>query len=343
MIEFVIMTNVKVVAVSVVYGERWELLSKVADAVLKDSKIKTFVIVDNGSANFEEMKAELESYGDRVVILQQFKNIGYSGAIAKGLAYARDIECDYIFVLDDDSVPEEGAVDYFLEALKLFPDDKVILAGNRVNVPGNKDVFYRKPLQNVAPRGTLFEVFSFSKLRNIFSLLSGRYSEAKGTFIPIVPTEAFVTGGSFMPVSAVRLAPLPDASLFMYGEDLEYSWAIKRLGYSSYVCARPKIYDIDLTFPEVGQHIFGLFKEETPEYKVYLRIRNAIIVSRRNTAQSSTVLFLNIFVWTVGLILIGFLSHGFKAIYFKRVRLMLIATVRGYRSNMELPEGVRIP
>ena len=30
---------------------------------------------------------------------------------------------------------------------------------------------------------------------------------------------------------AVREAPLPDASLILYGDDIEYSWGIKKLGY----------------------------------------------------------------------------------------------------------------
>jgi GT2 family glycosyltransferase len=339
------MDSTRVTVVTVVYGKRWNLLQQVTNAVLKDPKVAILVIVDNGCADSAAMDAYAAPYGERIVILRQTKNIGYSGAISKGLAYARDTVCDFVFVLDDDSVPEDGAIDYFLENLKFFPDrKKVVLAANRVNVPGNEKIF-NKPIQlQSMPKGTLFDVFKFSKLVHLVRLMMRVPDPANGQFTPIVPMEAFVTGGSFIPIEAIREAPLPDGSLFIYGEDLEYSWRIRRLGYSCYVCARPKITDIDLTFSSEGNHIFGLFDPAFPSYKVYFRLRNAVIISRRNTTQSKLVLFLNIFVWMSGLILIGFVTAGFKPGYLGKVRIIVRAAWDGYHGTSQpIPLYVTTP
>lgn len=337
------MQGPRVTVVTVVYGQRWPMLKQVADSVLTDPKVTTFVMVDNGCSDPEAMDAYALEYGERVVILRQPKNIGYSGAISKGLEYARDTECEYVLVLDDDSVPEEGAIDMFLENLKQFPDNRVVLAGNRVNVPGNEKIFRRPPLTHTMPRGTLFEVFSFKKVAALIRLILRVPLSATSPFIPIVPLEAFVTGGSFLPIEAVREAPLPDGSLFIYGEDLEYSWRILRLGYTAYVCARPRIIDIDMTFPEEGGHIFGLFDPAFALYKVYYRTRNAVIISRRNTTQSQVVLFLNVVIRTIGLLLIGLFTMGPTGAYVLRARTIIRAVRDGYGKRRPVPAYVEAP
>lgn len=337
------MNSARVTVVVVVYGNRWHLLQQVADSVLREPKVTTFIIVDNGCADAAALDALVQEHGDRIILLRQDRNIGYSGAISKGLSQARETKCDFVFVLDDDCVPEENAVDYFLDNLKLFPDRKVVLVGNRIDVPGNAEIFYRPILQKTMPRGTLFEVFSFSKILRLFRLLFRKPEPATGPFVPVVPMEAFVTGGSFLPIEAVREAPLPDPNLFIYGEDLEYSWRIRRLGYSCYACARPIIRDIDMTFPKEGDHVFGLFDPAFPLYKVYFRIRNAIVISKRNTVQKPGILLANIIVRTSGLILIGLLKSGLTRSYVTRARIMIRAAVDGYRYPRPIPTYIEVP
>lgn len=337
------MENVKVTVVTVVYGSRWALLRQVAEACLQDTRYATFIIVDNGCADAVAMDSFAAGYGERVIILRQEKNIGYSGAISQGLTRARATECDFVFVLDDDSVPEAGAIDHFLTNLKMFGDRKVILVANRIDVPGNKDIFTTRPLQDAPPRGTLFEVFSWRKIINAVKLIFGHPPRTDYPFIPIVPTEAFVTGGTFLPIDVVRTVDVPDASMFIYGEDLDYAWRIRKLGYQSYACARPIIRDLDVTFPEYGGHIFGLFNPKTPAYKVYYRMRNAVRISLRHSYQSRFVLALNVSVWFIGLCLIGLIKWGLTPDYFKRAKLVAIALYTGFVPATPLPVEVVTP
>jgi len=337
------MNNVKVTVVTVVYGTRWALLKQVAEVCLADTQVKTFVIIDNGCHDANLMDEFAVDYGGRIKILRQEKNIGYSGAISRGLTYARETDCDFVFVLDDDSVPEEGAIGHFLQNLRLLGDRKVILVGNRVDVPGNKDIFTSRPLQDNMPRGTLFEVFSVRKLVNVCKLVLGIKPRNDHPFIPIVPTEAFVTGGTFLPIEVVRTAEVPDASMFIYGEDLDYAWRIRRLGYQSYACARPIIRDIDMTFPNYGDHIFGLFDPKTPAYKVYYRMRNAVRISKCHSNQSYVVFVLNVLVWFVGLCFVGLIKWGLSKAYLKRVVLVAQALFTGFFPNTPVPKSVVTP
>ncbi|OIO31237.1 hypothetical protein AUJ77_00300 [Candidatus Nomurabacteria bacterium CG1_02_43_90] len=309
---------------------------------MNDPYVTKLIIVDNGSKNKKEIEEGVKKYGDKVVILRQEKNIGSAGGFARGLAYARGVACDYIFMLDDDNVPEEGAIEKFLELRKLFLNEKVVLVGSRPLLLGNTDIFYKKIITDTSLKFTFFEVFSFAKFFNFLKLFRSTKGLIRGTLIPIVPNESFIYGGAFIPIEAVREAPLPDASLVLYGDDIEYSWGIKKLGYESYACIRPRINDASVTFSD-GSHISGLFDPGTEIFKVYYRIRNMVRISIRTTTQAQTILFLNIIVWTSGLCILGMFKYGVNRNYVRRIRIILQAVYGGYEVNYRTPKEAELP
>lgn len=331
----------RVAAVTIMYGDRWKFLSEVVKATMRDPHIVHMVIVDNGVTYPDQIKEGVAIYGDKVTVLETGRNLGSAGGFAVGLEHARGLEADYIFVLDDDSVPEEGFVQSFMDILKLFPDKKVVLSGSRYDVLDNKEYFYMPSIPNDAPRGTFFEVFSWKKVVHFLNLLFRvKKKHRRGPFIPVIPTEGFIYGGLFLPIEAVRTAPLPDRSLFLYGDDVEYSWNIKKLGYASYLCTVPRIHDIDLTFGESDSHIFGQFDPQTAPFKVYYRLRNMVRLSRKHSKQGKVVLFLNVAIWVFGLFVLGLIKRGPTPGYFKRIALMSQAVYAGYFPHSALAKKI---
>jgi GT2 family glycosyltransferase len=331
----------RVAAVTIMYGDRWKYLSKVVEAAMRDPFITHMVIVDNGAAHKGQIREGVRIYGDKVTVLETGRNLGSAGGFAVGLEHARGLDVDFIFVLDDDSVPEEGSVQAFMDILKLFPDKKVVLSGSRYDVLDNKEYFYMPSIPDDRPRGTFFEVFSWRKVLHFLKLLFRvKKKHRRGPFIPIIPTEGFIYGGAFLPIEAVRTAPLPDRTLFLYGDDVEYSWNIKKLGYVSYLCTVPRIHDIDLTFGESDSHIFGQFDPQTAPFKVYYRLRNMVRLSRKHTRQGRVSLFLNIIIWVLGLFLLGLIKRGPTADYFGKISLMAKAVYAGYFPNSHLAKTI---
>jgi GT2 family glycosyltransferase len=327
-----IKVNIKVTAVTIIFGDRWRFLSQVIAAVMDDPHISRLIIVDNGSKNSKEIEEGVKKYGDKITVVHHEKNLGSAGGFAAGLSLAKNTDCDFVFMLDDDSVPEKGAVGMYLDVLALFPDEKVVLSGNRCDILQNREYFYKQSIKDDTPRFTFFEVFSMKKILH-FIFLFGRHKNEKvkrGPFTPVIPTEGFVYGGAFIPIRAVREAPLPDASLFLYCDDIEYSWNIKKLGYKTYLTARPYIHDIDATFGSNSSHLLGQFELATASFKVYYRIRNMVRLSVKHSTQSRSVLFLNIFFWMLGLYILGLFKFGPTKIYCKRVKLMTYAVYAGY-------------
>jgi GT2 family glycosyltransferase len=335
----------RVAVVTVTYGNRWRYLSQTLDSVLHDPHVCKIVIVDNGSTNKEAIEHYAHEYAGRIDVLRSEKNLGSAGGFAKGIEHVRTVDCEYVLMLDDDNVPEDGAIGTFLEQKKKFENPHVVLVGNRLNIPGNEAVFYSNETKPSTPRGTFFEIFSWKKIQHFFSLIAG--NELKKKSVRTSPrahiaNESFVYGGAFVPIDAIRRAPLPDRELVLYGDDIEYSWGIKRLGYESYVCFSPKIHDVDMSFGE-GSQVAGLFGQNVALFKVYFRIRNMIRISIRNTDQHQAVLFLSIILWLIGLLCIGLARYGFNRNFFNKLRIILSALYGGYVTKAAIPQAARIP
>ncbi len=326
----------KVTAVTIMYGDRWQFLSQVVDAAMKDEHITKLIIVDNGAAVPGQIQSGVVQYGDRVEVIVTGKNLGSAGGFAKGIERARDTDCDFVLLLDDDSVPGKNIIQEFMDVLKFFPNQKVVLCANRNDVLDNREFFYRQTLVDDTPKKTFFEVFSIAKVKHFLDLLLVKKKKTKrGPFVPIIPTEGFVYGGTLLPIDAVRNAELPDASLFLYGDDVEYSWKIKELGYKSYLCSIPGLKDVDMTFGAESSHIFGQFDKSTSPFKVYYRMRNMVRISRKHSKQGPVILFLNVFVWVCGLLILGLIRKGPTKLYFSRAALMIKAVYAGYHPDAQ--------
>lgn len=327
--------DVAVVAVAITHAHRWQFLKQVVERVMKDPSVSRFIIVDNGSQDSEKMYAETKSYGARVLIVKNPKNLGSAGGFSRGIQAAKEENADYVLLLDDDSIPEENFVEKYQAAQMIVKDPQAVIAGARSNVGDSKDFF--NPRMIYAPswqQKTFFEVFSFRKLwRRILSFLSGgRKGEA---FVPIMPVKSFVYGGTFLPIEAIRKAPLPDEALFLYGDDIDYAWGVGDLGYTIYATATPSLYDVDMTFP--GSHITGLFDETVPVWKVYFRLRNMVRLSIKHKAQNRVILLLNVVVWFIALLVIGFFYTRAQSRYWKRTFIIIEAMRAGYDKNRAVP------
>ncbi len=328
-----------VVAVTITHGHRWQFLQQVVAVVLADSHISRFIIVDNGSQDSADIHTGTASYGDRIRIVTNPKNLGSAGGFGKGIEAAREEVADYVLLLDDDSVPEDNFVEKYYAAQMIVQDPHAVIAGMRSNVGDAKDFFYPRFLYPPSwYRKTFFEVFSVRKAKRWFRrVLFGTTGDA---FVPLLPVKAFVYGGAFLPMEAIRKAPLPDATLFLYGDDIDYAWGVGDLGYAIYATATPFLHDVDMTFP--GSHITGLFDENVPVWKVYYRLRNMVRLSVKHKAQNKIALLINVCVWFAALLVIGLWHTRGQSRYWERASIIVEALRAGYDTTRAVPSSAVI-
>lgn len=328
----------KVIVVTVTYGNRFLYLKQLIDSLVEDEYVSKIIIVDNGSYNYDEIKKEEDRHKEKIQVIRLEKNAGSAVGFARGLEQAQKEEGTHVFLLDDDNVPEVGALKMFKDTLTDLGENKnIVLCGNRNNLVGSDRYFFERI--DVDPLFTFFDILNLKKIKSFFQTdteLSHISHKDR------VAVDSFAYGGTLLPIDSVKRAPLPDESLVLYGDDTEYSWNIKKLGLTIYACSTPKISDVDLTFGQ-DTHITGLFDEKTKSFKVFYRIRNMVYLSIKHSRQPKVMLYLNMAVWMTGLLLIGAWKKKINKTYFRRVRLITLAIYAGFYPQKPIPEGVSLP
>lgn len=210
------MKEAKVNAVVVTYN-RLDLLKECIDALEKQTyKINKIIIVDNFSNDGTRSFLKQFCDNNKFVIEYLDSNQGGAGGFNHGIKKSFNYDCDWIWVMDDDTIPLPNALEvminnkYINENIEKigFTSSNVLWSNNEaglINIP-MPDNDYNKYLDN-----------NIIKLKHT-------------TFV------------SFLVRSdVVKEVGLPYKEFFIWGDDVEYSRRIYNKGYENYLINHSKV------------------------------------------------------------------------------------------------------
>lgn len=272
-------------AVTVTYGNRFHLLKQVIDAVLREGVAKVIVVDNNSVPESREQLREYEQKlgSDKIKVLYLDDNYGSAGGFKRGLEEAyNDPECEFIWILDDDNVPEKNALKKLILAFDyLGTDDSNILVSCRKNLIG--DNFVIKNGIIVGYRFNNFAGFHFKDLlfRKIFGInfyqKGLKFIDPNDDNYKIMRIQIAPYGGLFFSKDVIGTVGYPDKNFFVYADDHEWTYRMNANGYKIYICSESKINDLEVT-----QQDSGVFKTKKLNFlKDFYGIRNHIYFSKK--------------------------------------------------------------
>lgn len=212
------------VSVVIVHFETPDVLSISLRALAAGSgalKLEVSVI-DNASRGFDPSAVEAAHPGATVIVND--RNRGFAAASNQGL---RDATGRYVLLLNPDTTVEPETVPTMVEYLDARPD--VGCATPRLALPdGRLDLACRRSLPT--PARALFRLTLLSRLFP----RSRRFGQYNLTYLDEdQETEIDSPCGAFMLIraEAVEQVGLLDERYFMYGEDIDWAYRIKRAGW----------------------------------------------------------------------------------------------------------------
>jgi GT2 family glycosyltransferase len=193
----------RVVAVVVAYNRR-DLLAEVLSALAAQrTPLARVVVVDNAST--DDSADVVRAAGELVDLVPLERNTGGAGGFAAGMAVALDRHApDWLWLMDDDTVPAEDALEAMLAAVAA---SEFVAAGSRVVWTDGTE----HPMNT--PRAKPF-----------VSRDERAAAERRGG-IPIRST-SFVS--MLVRADVVREVGLPIADYFIWNDDFEYSTRVLR-------------------------------------------------------------------------------------------------------------------
>ena len=209
------MSRTNVVAVVVAYN-RQELLRRCLDGLAEQTvaPIGT-VVVDNASTDDSREVASAHPLGAHVVALPT--NTGGAGGFAAGIARAltRFPQAEWIWIMDDDTVPTATALEALLRTAEAYPGAPALLASRAVWTDGTEHPMNRPRTRPALPPAL-----------HRHAALAGARQIRTASFVSIL-----------LDARAVREVGLPRASYFLWNDDFEYTSRILRGRIGLYVPA----------------------------------------------------------------------------------------------------------
>ncbi len=198
----------RVEAVVVTYNRK-ELLQECVDAILAQSTpVQKLIIVDNHSTDGTKEFLETKGYLNNPIISYNCleKNIGGAGGFYEGMKIARDNNPDWVWIMDDDTIPTETCLQELLNAKEKIKGKVSFLASS--------------------VRGMNGEAMNVPKIaRNQFSVYSDWYQYLDEGIAEIVKA-TFVS--LLINIDAVKKCGLPWKEFFIWGDDSEYTQRVIR-------------------------------------------------------------------------------------------------------------------
>jgi rhamnopyranosyl-N-acetylglucosaminyl-diphospho-decaprenol beta-1,3/1,4-galactofuranosyltransferase len=197
--------GLSVCAVVVTCNRKELLLQALAALQAQQRRPDAILVVDNASTDGTAEIVQQEFPSAEVLRLQ--KNVGGAGGFHIGMKVAAERRYDWLWLMDDDTIPETGALHELLRALERFEDEP------RPVVLASKVIWSDGLLHTMNP--------SYVKSGDLEAL----YRSAARATLSIRST-TFVS--CLLHRTAIERYGLPNAGYFIWGDDTEYTARILR-------------------------------------------------------------------------------------------------------------------
>ena len=208
-------------------------------ALKKQTLQHTVVAVDNGSTDsFVEKAKKID-----VVLLENKKNLGFSGGVNTGIRYAIENKFDSVALINNDALPDPE----WLESLSsMLHDTRTgVVTGKLLRTDGNID-----------STGDQYTSWGLAYPR-------GRDTKESGDFDKVEDVFAATGGASLYRVSMLKEIGLFDEDFFAYYEDVDMSFRAQLAGWK-----------VVYTPNAVAYHKVGASSGKVPGLTTYMTIKN---------------------------------------------------------------------
>lgn len=300
-----------IVAVVVTYN-RLEAL-KLTVKRLSEEKLDHIIVVNNASSDgtFEFLEASSKSKLHNVHLNE---NLGGAGGFEAGLREALfQFDPDWVVVMDDDAYPRKGAIDKFCKQRH----ESYQVVASAVRLPNNEIAEMNRPWLNPFGSMRTFLKTAF-RGRSGFHIENSAYESQE---LMSIDGASFV--GLFIHREVLKQHALPDGRLFIYGDDVLYTLALRSAGVA--IGFDPQIHFEHNCNTGSTKGIF------VPLWKNYFRFRNQIMVYRKVSGPLIIVpiLAVKILNWI-------FLSLTLERPQRKKyLRLLCIAVIDSAKGNLD--------
>lgn len=196
----------KIAAVVVTYNRK-ELLKKCIQHILEQTVDSLdIVVIDNGSTDGTEKDIhDIYADNEQVIYINTKENLGGAGGFSFGIKWAAKKGYDYLWIMDDDTIPEKNTLEEFLNADKALNGEYGFLSSYAKWIDGTACNMNVPRISNNW-RVNIDDEFNYSLMQ--------------------VESASFVS--MFVKTEVVKKVGLPIKEFFIWADDVEYTRRISK-------------------------------------------------------------------------------------------------------------------
>ena len=306
----------------VTYGNRLHFLFKVLER-LQLLDVKNIVIVNNGLTQHakEQLKDAIGKFSwAKITIVSFASNVGSAKGFSRGIKEALKTKCRFIWMLDDDLLPNTNALEEMLSVwdeidiqekeynLILFAnreDKKLYTKALLLNNP-NIVIGYKNQFRSLHVGHLFSSVYVKYTMKNIISQRTNvKFGEiASGYF-----------GGMFFHRNLIDRLVYPNEDFVLYMDDVDFTYRNKITGGRNVLVLSSLIHDLEESWnaSKKNSAIFQIALWENFT-KLYYSIRNRVYFERVYTTNNTVIYFINMVIYSSLVIVYALLQGKIKNI-----------------------------
>lgn len=218
----------------VVNYNKYEDTFACVDSLLKTNATEIYhiVIVDNASTNDSWERLQELKDNKKITLLLSEENKGYCAGNNIGVRYALErMDSDFIWILNPDTLVAPDALQKLHDFAQTKPD---------LGILGCKLVYYPETQYLQGLGGGDFGIQKYGELRPGKYLYHLQPSDMK---LPeVVKLDLIIGASMYIPIKIFQTCGLLDERLYMYADESEFCFRVKKFGFIHYAISSAVVY-----------------------------------------------------------------------------------------------------
>lgn len=257
----------RVIALVVTYNRK-KLLAQCLESLFAQTyNLDRILVINNCSTDGTELLFEEKGkfYNKQIEFITMKKNLGGAGGFEKGFKIAAQYDYDWLWIMDDDTIPEEDALENLLKSKEKINNSNISFLASTVYGPNKEPMNVPKLLDKPTENG-------YSDW--YFNLEDGIVPISEATFVSLLINK-----------KAINKLGFPIGEYFIWGDDTEYTRRIVNGFGKAYFCGKSKVLHKRFNAKKIS-----IFNEDNiNRIKIYsYYYRNSLINSRKFDGRLKT-------------------------------------------------------
>jgi GT2 family glycosyltransferase len=326
--------------VTVTYGDRWPLLARVLEYIEADPKIDHVVVVDNGAHTPVAALVERACLR-KAIVVRNPRNLGSAAGFKLGIATVLPYQPAWIWLLDDDNLPDPIALDMILRsAAELDPAERGRTAFVAFRPEHHVDVAAGEDVRRCFPPHSSFCGFHVGDIpHKVWRRIRRRRPPALREMPARVALPYAPYGGLFFHRNLLDKIGTPNEALVLYADDTEFSSRIVQSGGRLWLLTGAPIIELEPSWnTKRARSSFEAWLTGNADFRVFYRARNRAYFDYTVWSRNKMIYRLNRFTYL--LILRAFALRHRKI---HRYDLFRRATTLGETGRLGLQDEYPLP